>query len=135
MSSIIDPALAKSLIQEFRTQNTGPGGPALKTKEKLFLQGYFIDRESLEAVLSNPNYDGISIYLAKNPDCVGDKDNVFTIVFTGAELNPKFNNESLKEGGAATNLGVPRYLTSGDIYEYTQSCPPACSQLGDPGGN
>ena len=117
MSSIIDPALAKSLIQEFRTQNTAPGGPALKTKENLYLQGYFIDRKSLEDVLSNPNCVGVSIQLAKNPDCVGDKENIFTIVFTGAEANPKFSNE-------AANAGVSQYLTSGNTYEFTQSCPP-----------
>jgi len=135
MASIIDPALAKSLIQEFKTQNTAAGGPALKTKDNVHLHGYFIDRQSLEAILSNPKYDGISIHFAKHPECVGHVENKFTIVFTGAEPNPKFNNESVTEGGQAANVGVPRYLNTGDIYEYAAQCPPNCGSISDPGGH
>jgi hypothetical protein len=131
MASIIDPDLAKSLIQEFRTQNAAPGGPALKTKDDTHLHGYFIDRKSLEDILSNPKVAGIHVYLAKHHECVGHKENKFTIVFTGSEANPKFDTASAAEGKAGANKGITPYLHMGAMYNYVPPCPPTCG--GDPG--
>ena len=134
MASIIDPDLAKSLIQEFRTQNAAAGGPALKTKDDLHLHGYFIDRKSLEDILSNPKFDGIHVYFAKHHECVGHKENKFTIIFTGAEPNPKFNKESAAAGNTDANKGVTPYLNMGVMYNYTPTCPPTCGGGGGTGG-
>ena len=68
MASPIDPTLAKSLIQEFRDQNASASGPGLTTPDGSFINGYFIDRQSLESILTDPNVDGVSIEYAKHPD-------------------------------------------------------------------
>ena len=117
MASIIDPQLATSLIQEYQTQNSTAAGPAIMTPDGKYLNGFFIDRQSLEAILtSNPQIVGISLNLAKHPDFIGSKENIFTIVFAGAEPNNAQNP-------------VTPYISSGDIYDFVQPCPPYCSNL------
>jgi hypothetical protein len=116
MASVIDPVLAKSLIQEFQQQNAAPSGPGLKTPDGPYLNGFFIDRQSLDAILSNPAVVGISLYLAKNPGFVGSPDNIFTLVFAGAEPNN------------APNPATP-YVNNGDIYNQIPPCPPWCGTL------
>lgn len=113
MASPIDPTLAKSLIKEYQDQNTAAGGPALKTPEGSFLNGFFIDRKSLEDILkNNPDATGISVHLAKDPVATGKSDNIFTIFFAGAS-------------GAQ-----PPFEKSGDIYGGPPPCPPYCTNLG-----
>jgi hypothetical protein len=115
MATIIDPDKAKSLIQEYRNQNSAAGGPALVTPDKKPHHGFFIDRQSLEDALSNPNVVGISLNLAKHPDYAGKPDRVFTLVYSGATL------------GAS---GEPPYESAGNIYCKPPPCPPNCSDLG-----
>ncbi len=117
MASKIDLALAKSLIKEFQLQNASANGPALKTPDGPFLNGFFIDRESLDAILSNPKVVGLSVNFAKHPDFVGAKDNVFTLILAGAEPN------------TAPDSATP-YVNNGDIYSDTPWCPPFCINLG-----
>jgi hypothetical protein len=116
MASIIDLALAKSLIKEFQNQNASENGPGLLTPNQQNLNGFFIDRQSLDAILGNPQFVGVSIYLAKHPDFVGAADNIFTLVFAGAEPN------------TAPGATTP-YISTGDIYEMVSPCPPYCSDL------
>ncbi|MGZ3927426.1 MAG: hypothetical protein ACXVJG_10765, partial [Mucilaginibacter sp.] len=71
MATIIDPELAKSLIQEFRTQNKASAEHALKTADGQHLHGFFINRESLESILKDEKNVGIHVYLAKHPDFAG----------------------------------------------------------------
>ncbi len=134
MASIIDPGLAKSLIQEYRTQNVSEGGPALKTKEDAHLHGYFIDRQSLDTILSDPKVAGIHFYLAKHHECAGHKENKFTLVFTGSESNPKFDKVSAEAGKTEVNKGVTPYLHSGAMYNYTEQCPTVCGGPPPPPG-
>ena len=134
MASIIDPGLAKKLIEEFRTQNAAAGGPALKTKDDVHLHGYFIDRQSLETILSDPKVVGVHVYFAKHHECVGHKENKFTIVFTGSEPNPKFDTASTADGKAGANKGITPYLHSGDMYNYTGTCPTDCGSHPGSGG-
>jgi hypothetical protein len=117
MASIIDPESAKSLIQEYQQQNASAGGPAIKTPDDQFLNGFFIDRESLESVLSNPKVAGVSLHLAKHPDFAGSSDNKFTVVFAGAEPNTA--------AGATTP-----YVNTGDPFDNVMPCPPYCSAFG-----
>jgi hypothetical protein len=121
MASIIDPQLATSLIQEYQAQNSTAAGPAMMTPDGKFLNGFFIDRQSLEAILNNPNFVGISLYLAKDPNNVGSKENIFTIVFAGAEPNPNWVQGS--------TTATP-YLNTGDPYDNLFPCPPYCGSLG-----
>ena len=116
MATIIDPVLAKSLIQEYQAQNAADGGPAIKTHEGDLLHGYFLDRESLEKILSNPKAVGVSINLAKHSASVGSPENRFTLIYAAAEPNtaPK----------AATE-----YVSTGDVYGDPPPCPPFCSNL------
>jgi len=116
MASIIDPTLAKSLIKEFQQQNASVNGPAIKTPDGHYLNGFFIDRESLEIILKNSNVVGISVSFAKHPDFQGAKDNIFTIALTGAEPN----NDP--------NLDTP-YVSNGDIFDFMPPCPPYCTTL------
>jgi hypothetical protein len=119
MASIIDRTLAKSLIKEYQNQNAAQGGPCLVTPTEDFLSGYYIDRQSLEAILKNPAFTGLSVYLAKHPNYVGSKENCFTIVFAGAQPNVNFT-----AGG-----DVPPYTNPDDLYEYLDNCPPACGDV------
>ncbi|CAN5189760.1 hypothetical protein BH09BAC6_BH09BAC6_17890 [soil metagenome] len=120
MASVIDPQLAKTLIKNYQEQNSSAGGPALKTAYGQFLNGFFIDRESLEAALKNPACTGLSLHFAKHPEHQDSKENVFTIVFAGAEPNPEWNEEA---------ENTPKYLNNGDAFEYMTPCPPDCSTL------
>jgi hypothetical protein len=115
MATIVDRETAESLIQEYRTQNSSAGGPALLTSDQGFLNGYFIDRESLRTILDDPKFAGISFYFAKNPDFIGSPENVFTMLYAGAEPAP---------AGSAT-----RFLNTGDVYDHTPPCPPYCGDL------
>jgi hypothetical protein len=116
MASIIDPTVAKSLIKEFQQQNASSNGPAIKTSDGQYLNGFFIDRESLDAILSNKNFVGLSVYLAKHPDFLGNPENIFTLIFAGAEPN--------NEPGAKT-----AYVNNGDVYDQLPPCPPYCGSL------
>jgi hypothetical protein len=116
MASIIDPELAKSLIKEYQQQNATAGGPSLLTPDKKPLNGYFIDRQSLETVLSNPKVVGVSFHHAKHPDFAGKSDNVFTLAFSGAEPN--------------TKPGAASYISTGPIFDNVIPCPPNCTDLG-----
>lgn len=74
-----------SLIQEYQAQNSAAGGPALKTPDGSFLNGFYIDRKSIEDILeSDPKISGISIQLAKEPSAAGKPENIFTIFYVGA---------------------------------------------------
>jgi hypothetical protein len=115
MASIIHPESAKSLIDEYKKQNAAPGGPAIKTHEGHNLNGFFLDRESLEHILSNPKVVGVSLHLAKHPDHAGSPNNHFTMLYAGAEPNT---------GPTATTA----YVNKGVIYS-GPPCPTACSSI------
>jgi hypothetical protein len=117
MASIIDPESAKSLITEYKQQNASPGGPAIKTNEGQLLSGYFLDRQSLETILSNPKVEGVSLHLAKHPDSVGSAENYFTVVYAGAEPN------------TSPNPATP-YVNTGAVYGDVPPCPNFCSDVG-----
>jgi hypothetical protein len=117
MANIIDPESAKALVHEYRQQNAASNGPNLRTPENKHLNGFFIDRASLLAILSNPDADGVSICFAKDPDFIGSRENVFTLVYTGAKEN------------TSSNEGAP-YESCGDIYCGTPPCPPYCCEWG-----
>ncbi|MDB5123638.1 MAG: hypothetical protein JWP94_1767 [Mucilaginibacter sp.] len=116
MASTIDPALAKKLIKEYQQHNASANGPGLKTPDDQFLNGYFIDRESLEALLSNPKVAGVSLHLAKHPDFAGKPSNKFTVLYAGAEPNTA--------AGATTP-----YVNTGDVYSGPPPCPPWCTTV------
>jgi hypothetical protein len=61
----------------------------------------------------------LSVYLAKHPDFAGSGDNNFTLIFTGAQPNPKFTPGS--------NLN--QYTNPDDAYEFQGFCPPECGDL------
>lgn len=109
MASKIDPELAKSLVQEFQKENESANGPSLKTIEGHNLRGYFIDRESLEEILKDPNATGISLSHAKHPDASGKPANASTLVYSAAIPNIST---------AAANAQ--------DVYGPTPTCPPVC---------
>jgi len=116
MATIIDPALAKSLIQEYKQQNSSDEGPGLLTPDNQRLNGFFIDRESLASLLANPKVVGISINLAKHADFVGKPGNYFTLLYSGAELNTDENAKT-------------PYVNTGDICGGPPPCPPFCTNL------
>jgi hypothetical protein len=121
MASIIDRTLAKKLISAYQAKNAAAGGPALKTPDGKFLNGFFIDRASIEAMLNcSPDIEGISLHIAVNPDFINDgSENIFTIIFAGAEPNPDFTK---------TN-GAPQYFSKYDVFDQVSPCPPTCSAL------
>ena len=116
MASPIDPTLAKSLIGEFRDQNASASGPGLTTPDGSFINGYFIDRQSLESILNDPKIEGISVEYAKHPDFTGQPGNVFTIIIVGAVTNT--------DPAAST-----QYISSGEYFDQMPICPPYCTSL------
>ena len=116
MSSPIDPKLAKSLIKEFQHQNASASGPGLVTQDGHFLNGYFLDRKSLESLLHDPKVAGISLQFAKHPDFAGKEVNVFTLVFVGAVPNKD------------PHAKAP-YKSHGYYMDKTPVCPPICCEL------
>jgi len=116
MASKINPTLAKSLIKEFQEHNEAADGMGLKTPEGNHVHGYFMDRESIESILSDPNVAGISLYHAKHPDHAGSPNKVFTLAYTGAEPNTEANAKT-------------PYLNKQEVYT-TPVCPPYCGNLG-----
>ena|ERR1700733_11966786 len=112
MASTIDPQSAKSLMKEYQQQNAAAGGPALKTPDGSFLNGFFIDRESLERILKNPKAVGVSIHLAKHPNFKGSKENHITILYAAAEPN--------------ATTGAAPYVNNGEICGDPPPCPPYC---------
>lgn len=121
MASPIDPNLALQLINEYREQNAADDGPGLKTEDNLFLNGYFIDRESLEAILSHPDATGVSINLAKHPDFVGSPEKVFTLVFAGAK--PRH------EHGDGHDHRAPLVQVGDPYCGPPPPCPPWCVKI------
>jgi hypothetical protein len=115
MATTIDPESAKSLIKEYQQQNAADGGPALKTPDGFYLNGFFIDRESLERLLTNPKAVGISVHLAKHPDFKGSKENHVTILYAAAEPD--------------ASTGAAPYTNSGEICCGPPPCPPYCSTV------
>jgi len=120
MSSIIDKKTIQALILEYRAQNSSPDGPGLITPDGQYLNGYFIDRDSIEAVLSNPDIVGLSLHFAVTPGYSGSGKNIFTIAFCGSTPNPNWVEGSTTE---------KTYLASGDVYEFSAPCPPNCQDL------
>ena len=113
MASIIDPEKAKSLISEYRQQNASEGGPGLKTTEGHFLNGFFLNRESLEKILSNPKAIGVSVHLAKHPQSAGSNENHVTLMYAAAEPNTAPD--------AKTQL-----VNTGEMYGDPPPCPTLC---------
>jgi hypothetical protein len=116
MASIIDPESAKSLIAEYKKQNAADGGPGITTPDKQFLHGYFLDRESLEHLLSNPKVVGVSLHFAKHPDHIGSPHNHFTMLYAGAEPN-------------TTSNATTTHINTGPIYGNTPPCPEVCGSI------
>src|SRR5579862_1748367 len=113
MAKQLDPEKAKSLIQEFRNQNRAAGDHAWKTPDGHHLNGFFIDRESLETILKNEKVAGIHVSFAKHPDFEGKPDNVHTIAVSGSVPT---------QPGAATP-----YASTQESYCGFPPCPPFCS--------
>jgi hypothetical protein len=114
MASQINRGQAESLIQEFRNQNKASGDNGLKTPDGKHLNGFFLDRASLESILKDPKVAGIHVHLAKHPDFVGKTDNVHTLVFSGSVPN------------TAADAKAP-YTSSGEMYGDVSPCPPWCN--------
>jgi hypothetical protein len=119
MASIIDKALAQTLINAYRAQNSSTDGPALLTPDNQFLNGFFIDRNSLDSILSDSEVAGISIHFAKHPDFPTGDQRIFTIIFAGATPNP----------GYVKGNGMPPYLNTDHTWDQVEPCPPVCADL------
>ncbi len=113
MAKKLDPEKAKSLIHEFRNQNRAAGDQGWKTPEGHHLNGFFIDRESLESILKNEKVAGIHVSFAKHPDFEGKPDNVHTIAVSGSVATPP--------GSTAP------YSSTQESYCDFPPCPPYCS--------
>jgi len=119
MASVIDKTTAQSLISGYQAQNSGTNGPALLTPDDQFLNGFFISRRCLDAILSDRNNVGVSVHFAKHPDFPSSTDNKFTLILTGAEINPDYPDVP----GAAPYVG--RY----ENWDQLSPCPPFCTEL------
>ena len=112
MATIIDRETAKKLIAEYKEQNTAASGPALKTPDGKNLEGFFLDIETLQTILGNPDCDGIHIMLAKDPNFIGSKENIFNIL--------------IMESNTGSDSDITTEVTNADIYGPTPTCPHVC---------
>ena len=119
MSTVIDKPTAKNLIAAYQAQNSGTGGPALKTPEGAFLNGFFIPRRVLDAILSDRDTIGVSVHFAKHPDLPNSADNIFTLVLAGAEINPDYPEVN----------GAAPYVARYETWDQIGPCPPYCTDL------
>jgi len=119
MASIIDKTLAKMLIASYREQNSEVDGTRLLTPDGKFLNGFFIDRHSLDSILSNADVVGISLNFARHPEFAEDTERVFTLVFSGAEHNPDYKKGS----------GIPPYIIKDHVWDQVEPCPPVCANI------
>jgi hypothetical protein len=119
MSTVIDKTLAKNLISSYQTQNSAVGGPALLTPDGQFLNGFFISRRSLDAILSTPSNIGVSVHFAKHPDHANATENIFTLMLTGAEANPDYPEVN----------GATPYVGRYEVWDQIMPCPPSCTDL------
>lgn len=116
MASKIDRALAKQLIQEYKKQNTSAGGSGLKTPGGQYLNGFFIDRACLEAILQDTKMAGVCINFANHPKFKGQaSNNVVTLIIAGAE--------------PSTTGPAGSYLSDGELYSDPPPCPTVCNNL------
>src|ERR1700744_4628207 len=111
MASTIDPESAKALIKEYQDQNAAAGDNAIKTHEGHPLNGYFIDRDSMEKILSNPKAAGMSLHLAKHSQSQGSKQNHYTVIYGAAEPS------------TSPDAKTP-YTNTGELYGDPPPCPP-----------
>jgi len=119
MSSVIDKTLAQTLISAYQDQNSAPGGSALKTPDGQFLNGFFINRRCLDAILSDKNNVGVSVHIAMHPDFPDSSDNIFTLILTGAEPNPDYPEQD----------GAAPYIGKYENWDQLLPCPPMCTEL------
>jgi hypothetical protein len=117
MATIISLAKAKSLTQEYQQQNAAEGGPGLLTPDTQFLNGFFIDRATLEDMLSDTAAVGVCIDIAKDAAFVGQPVNIFNLVMVGAKPN-------------LTGVSGYTYAATGNIYSDVPPCPTLCTYLG-----
>jgi hypothetical protein len=117
MATVIDPTTANSLILGYQSQNSSYGNSGNLTNAGKSLNGFFIDRECIEAIFNNnPGATGISVLLAKHPDFAKATTNQYTILVVGSQPNP------------AQNPATPLVAT-GDIYGPVPPCPPNCPDM------
>lgn len=119
MSAVIDRNFAKSLINDFQSLNTSSNGPALTAPNGEPLKGFYIDRRCLDAILSDKNNTGVFVHLAKHPQHPGTSDNTITLILTGVEPNPAFNDID----------GVAPYVGKYEDWDQIMPCPPNCVEL------
>ncbi len=83
------------------------------------LNGFFIDRRCLDAILSDPNNVGVAVHFAKHPDHIGSTQNIITLILTGAEPNPEYPDVN----------GSAPYLGKYENWDQLLPCPPFCTEL------
>ncbi|HVS93315.1 MAG TPA: hypothetical protein VHE59_14855 [Mucilaginibacter sp.] len=117
MATIIDRAQAQSLIRQFQAENSATGGPNLLTPDGNFLNGFFVDADSLNAIMAtDADIAGIHVYFAKHPSYDGQPGRYYTIMIAGSEKN------------TAQGATTP-YVSSGDVFDSSPPCPPMCTNL------
>jgi len=119
MASVIDKDTAKALIAGYQSQNSGSNGPALLTPDGQFLKGFFISRRCLDAILSDKNNIGVSVFFSKHPDFPTSTDNKFTLVLSGSEINPDYPDDP---------TAAP-YVARYEAWDQIAPCPPMCTEL------
>ena len=108
MIPVINAELAKQLITEYKQQNAADGGPALRTVDSQHLDGFFIDKETLLAILDVADCDGVHIMLAKDPKFIGSKENIFNMLMLGSVAGNTSGNNAA------------------NVYGPTPTCPVIC---------
>jgi hypothetical protein len=120
--AVIGADVAKAAITNFVTinnQDIQSGGGlyvfdsvANKTKP---LEGFVIQKASIMDMMKTPNWNGLRVYFAKNPQFTNPTARIFTFIVTAT---------TPKVAGGTDNTN-----DSGPIYDHVYPCPPNCGTL------
>ena len=120
---VIEPALAKRLIKDFRDRNEAPGNscPIRRARsaddvqtnpEGKHLRGFYIAADDFKTILKDPEVKGISFYFAKSHHATeADSGQPVSLIFRAAKDKTGFDGE------------IENY---GDYFNYIEPCPDKC---------
>jgi hypothetical protein len=123
----ISDSMARVLITDYQHSN-GRGLFPMRNPARDRLNGYYIDREPLDAILSNKSFTGVNVYFARDSaaHAQGTSGRIYTLVYMGATKN----KTGIQTQGETTDyLNQNSRVAGGGAYDFVKPCPDACGNF------